>query len=276
MAGGEIVGQARHALARCLAGRRLADGSGPRWSCRSRRRDRAARGAARPALSGRAAGGVRHRRGGCRQDRAGRALRRRRRAAPDRGRSPAASASSSSVPRKPTCPCWRQSAGWCARTKRPARCCVAMLRRGSRSSPGSSKRRIATGSGAICSAPPASACCARWRSSSRRSAPRSRSCSFSTTLHWSDPSTVDLLSLLAGRREPARLLVLGTYRPAELVLARHPLRAVSQRLAAMLQCAEVSLDDLGVEAVAEYLERRFAGSRFPAEVARLVARANRR
>ena len=89
-------------------------------------------------------------------------------------------------------------------------------------------------------------------------------------LHWSDPSTVDLLSLIAVRREPARLLVLATYRPVELVLTHHPLRAVAQRLGAHRQCAEVTLDDLGVDAVAEYLERRFAGSRFPPEVARLV------
>ena len=89
-------------------------------------------------------------------------------------------------------------------------------------------------------------------------------------LHWSDPSTVDLLSLLAGRREPARLLVLATYRPAELILAQHPLRAVAQRLAASRQCTELALDVLGVEAVAQYLERRFAGDRFAPEVARLV------
>src|SRR5262249_41886984 len=89
-------------------------------------------------------------------------------------------------------------------------------------------------------------------------------------LHWSDPSTVDLLALLAGRRERARLLVLATYRPAELVLARHPLRAVAQRLAASRQCIEVTLDDLGVDAVAEYLKRRFAASRFPPEVPRLI------
>jgi DNA-binding winged helix-turn-helix (wHTH) protein/predicted ATPase len=89
-------------------------------------------------------------------------------------------------------------------------------------------------------------------------------------LHWSDPSTVDLLSLIAVRREPARLLVLGTYRPAELILMRHPLRAVAQRLAANRHCADVALDYLGVDAVAQYLERRFAGSRFSAEVARLV------
>jgi DNA-binding winged helix-turn-helix (wHTH) protein/predicted ATPase len=89
-------------------------------------------------------------------------------------------------------------------------------------------------------------------------------------LHWSDPSTVDLLSLLAERRERARLLVLATYRPAELILARHPLRAVAQRLAATHRCGELALDVLGVEAVAEYLGRRFAASHFPSEVARLV------
>src|SRR4030095_8579321 len=32
-------------------------------------------------------------------------------------------------------------------------------------------------------------------------------------LQWSDPSTLDLLSSLARRREPARPLVIGTYRP---------------------------------------------------------------
>ncbi len=89
-------------------------------------------------------------------------------------------------------------------------------------------------------------------------------------LHWSDPSTIDLLALVAGRREPARLLVIATYRPAEVVLSGHPLRAVAQRLATSRRCTEVTLDDLAVDAVAEYLERRFAGNRFPSEVARLV------
>ena len=89
-------------------------------------------------------------------------------------------------------------------------------------------------------------------------------------LHWGDPSTIDLLALVAGRRDPARLLLIATYRPTELVLQRHPLRAVAQRLVASRRAAEVTLDDLDVEAVAEYLERRFTGSRFTAEVARLV------
>jgi DNA-binding winged helix-turn-helix (wHTH) protein len=45
-------------------------------------------------------------------------------------------------------------------------------------------------------------------------------------LHWSDHATVELLSYLAQRKEPAQLLILGTYRPTDLVLGSHPLKAI--------------------------------------------------
>jgi hypothetical protein len=47
-------------------------------------------------------------------------------------------------------------------------------------------------------------------------------------LHWSDSSTVEALALLARRRHTARLLVLGTYRPGDLILHDHPLKTVKQ------------------------------------------------
>jgi hypothetical protein len=56
---------------------------------------------------------------------------------------------------------------------------------------------------------------------------------------------VDLLSLIAVRPEPARLLVLATFRPVELILSQHPLRAVAQRLATSRRCEGIALDDLG-------------------------------
>ena len=49
-------------------------------------------------------------------------------------------------------------------------------------------------------------------------------------LHWSDVSTVNLLTYLAQRRDPARLLVLGTYRPADVIVQAHPLRGMLQEL----------------------------------------------
>jgi predicted ATPase len=47
-------------------------------------------------------------------------------------------------------------------------------------------------------------------------------------LHWSDYSTLDLISYLARRRERARLLVIGVYRSMEAILQEHPLISVKQ------------------------------------------------
>ena len=47
-------------------------------------------------------------------------------------------------------------------------------------------------------------------------------------LQWSDPPTVEALTYLAQRPEPARLLVLGTYRPVEVLLQGIPCAAWSR------------------------------------------------
>jgi DNA-binding winged helix-turn-helix (wHTH) protein len=39
-------------------------------------------------------------------------------------------------------------------------------------------------------------------------------------LHWVDPSTLDFISALARRRGPAKILLLGTYRPADVIICR--------------------------------------------------------
>jgi predicted ATPase len=75
-------------------------------------------------------------------------------------------------------------------------------------------------------------------------------------LHWSDTSTVEALAWLARRREAARLLVLGTYRPVELILRSHPLKAGKQELQLHGHCAEVPLGYLPVAAVQAYLAQR--------------------
>ena len=80
-------------------------------------------------------------------------------------------------------------------------------------------------------------------------------------LHWSDPSTVDLLGMLARRREPARLLVLGTYRPADVIITGHPMRTLKQELHARGLCEEIALEFLTPAGVAEYLDARSGGTR---------------
>jgi predicted ATPase len=79
-------------------------------------------------------------------------------------------------------------------------------------------------------------------------------------LQWSDPSTLDLLSSLARRREPARLLVIGTYRPADVSGRNHPLATIKQELQVHGLCTELALRGLDADEIGEYL-----GARFPAD-----------
>lgn len=89
-------------------------------------------------------------------------------------------------------------------------------------------------------------------------------------LHWSDPSTVDLLALLAQRRDQARLLVIGTYRPAEVAVREHVLGATVRTLQRHEDCEELSLNDFAEEQVRSYLAARFPGGEFPPALARLI------
>jgi DNA-binding winged helix-turn-helix (wHTH) protein/tetratricopeptide (TPR) repeat protein len=86
-------------------------------------------------------------------------------------------------------------------------------------------------------------------------------------LHWSDDATADLLDWLARRRDPARLLVLGTYRPDTLKGA-HRIAVVARELLAAGYAEEVRLDRLDRPEAASLLEAWFPG--LPADVAALV------
>ncbi len=87
-------------------------------------------------------------------------------------------------------------------------------------------------------------------------------------LHWSDSATVELLAMLARRRDPARLLIVGTYRPADVAAAAHPLESVKNELGVHGWCEEVALALLGEEAVGAYLANRFPRASFPPNFAR--------
>ncbi len=91
-------------------------------------------------------------------------------------------------------------------------------------------------------------------------------------LHWSDYATLDLIAVLARRREPLRLLLIGTYRPVEVILQNHPLREVKQDLVLHAQCTELALELLDEESVRAYLTARFAGGQLPADLTRLIYR----
>ena len=75
-------------------------------------------------------------------------------------------------------------------------------------------------------------------------------------LHWADHPTLLAIAFLARRREPARLLLLGSYRPTELLGPDHPLTRVKRDLLLHRQAEEVALGPLSESAIAEYLATR--------------------
>lgn len=76
-------------------------------------------------------------------------------------------------------------------------------------------------------------------------------------LHWCDSSTLDFLGVLARRREPAHLCVIGAYRPADVIVSNHPLRGLKQELQSHRQCNELALSFLTEHSVVAYLTHRF-------------------
>src|SRR4029453_8898212 len=78
-------------------------------------------------------------------------------------------------------------------------------------------------------------------------------------LHWSDPSTLDLIAVLARRREPARLLLLGTYRPPDVRRRAHPLAAVPHELPPHGYSVNLPGTVLAEDAIAAYPPSRLPG-----------------
>ena len=79
-------------------------------------------------------------------------------------------------------------------------------------------------------------------------------------LQWSDTATLAWLAAVARRPDPARLLVIGTYRPIDVITQTHPLRGLVQELRAHRLCREVRLELLSADEVREYVRQRFASS----------------
>lgn len=91
-------------------------------------------------------------------------------------------------------------------------------------------------------------------------------------LQWSDRATIDLISFLARRPEPARLLVLATYRPVDVIVSGHPLRSTMVELGARGLFHQVPLPLLSEHAVADFLAVRFPGASLPSSLVHSVHR----
>jgi predicted ATPase/predicted Ser/Thr protein kinase len=93
---------------------------------------------------------------------------------------------------------------------------------------------------------------------------------FFDDLHWSDASTIDLLTYLAGKFETTRLLVVVTYRTSDLLLAKHPFLQVKPDLQARGLCREITLEFLIRAEIERYLSIEFPSHDFPDELPALI------
>ncbi len=79
-------------------------------------------------------------------------------------------------------------------------------------------------------------------------------------LQWADNATLDLISALARRRAVAKLMLLATYRPVEVILSRSPLKLLKQDLLVHQLCHEVSLARLTEAEVEAYIAAELSES----------------
>ncbi|HET8676409.1 MAG TPA: protein kinase [Blastocatellia bacterium] len=93
---------------------------------------------------------------------------------------------------------------------------------------------------------------------------------FFDDIHWADVSTIDLLAYLASRFDSMRVLIIATYRPSDLLLAKHPFLQVRPDLQARGVCREIELKFLSRSEVEKYLALEFPEHRFPAELPALI------
>jgi len=93
---------------------------------------------------------------------------------------------------------------------------------------------------------------------------------FLDDVHWTDPSTVDLLAYLGTKFDSTKILVIVTYRPSELLLLKHPFMGVKRDLQVHDACREIDIEFLSAGDVQRYITLEFPGNCFPREFAGLI------
>jgi DNA-binding winged helix-turn-helix (wHTH) protein len=78
-------------------------------------------------------------------------------------------------------------------------------------------------------------------------------------LHHADAATVELISAIARKRGPAKLLLVATYRPEDTRMADGPLEIVKRDLLVRNLCEEVELQPFTEEETTEFILRKAPG-----------------
>ncbi|HKW68533.1 MAG TPA: AAA family ATPase [Terriglobales bacterium] len=93
---------------------------------------------------------------------------------------------------------------------------------------------------------------------------------FLDDLHWADSSTIDLLAYLLTKFAGERILVIGAYRPSELLMSKHSFITVKRDLQVRGICREIEVEFLTAADVEQYVALEFPSNTFAREFARLI------
>jgi adenylate cyclase len=93
---------------------------------------------------------------------------------------------------------------------------------------------------------------------------------FVEDVHWADLSTTDTVNYLADRFDQLRVLIVVTYRPSDMIAAKHHFLQVQRTLAGRHLCEELSVEFLRLEDVERYLSLLFPGQTLPAAFGQLL------
>jgi predicted ATPase len=94
---------------------------------------------------------------------------------------------------------------------------------------------------------------------------------FLEDLHWSDYSTLELISYLASQKERARLMVIGTYRPADII-GSHPLKGIKEELYVRGRCHELAVPLLTERDVVAFVSHCFSQNPTVVKLASVIHR----
>jgi DNA-binding winged helix-turn-helix (wHTH) protein/tetratricopeptide (TPR) repeat protein len=89
-------------------------------------------------------------------------------------------------------------------------------------------------------------------------------------LHWSDHATVQLIGFLARRRTAAALLLLGSFRPTEVIVDDHPLAGLRQELRLHRLCRDLDLEAFSEAEVGELVAARLQQRPVPEDFVRAL------
>jgi len=89
-------------------------------------------------------------------------------------------------------------------------------------------------------------------------------------IHWSDHATLDLIALLARGQSPAKILLISTYRPVDVIVKGHPLGILKRELQLHNLCQEVPLGGIPSGAINGYLAATFPGSQFASSLGQVL------